>query len=407
MIITGVLIGIDASRATGARLTGTERYSRELITALVRLAPHHRFRLYFRPARGLDPSSTMDDWPIAAYAHRVECVTLSPVRLWTHIGLARELMARPPDALLIPAHVLPASFAWPAVRRRTHAVVTIHDVGYRHHPSAHPPMQRLYLELGTRFSVRYAGGVIVDSAATRQDVARFYGAGRTPAMPANIAVAHPGPLPLVEVGEGEMRRVMAKFGLADGRPYALHVGTMHPRKNLSRLIQAWALIARYTAWPGARLVLAGAPGWGHENLPALIEALQLRDSVVLVGYVNDEEKSALIRLAHAYVFPSLYEGFGFPVLEAQSVGVPVACSNTSALPEVAGGAAALFDPLDVAAIGGALQQVMFDDATRTRLIEAGYRNLARFSWEACAGTVLAMLEKPLIQSVHSNGESKR
>lgn len=390
-----MLIGIDASRTTGARLTGTERYSRELITALVRLAPHHRFRLYFRPARG-HPSPTTDDWPIAACAQRVECVTLSPLRFWTHVGLARELIVRPPDALLIPAHVLPALFAWPAVRRRTHAVVTVHDIGYRYHPSAHPLMQRVYLELGTCFSVRYAGGVIVDSAATRQDVVRFYGAG---CAPANIAVAHPGPLPLAKVSEGEMQRVMAKFGLADGRPYVLHIGTMHPRKNLSRLIQAWALIARQAAWPGARLVLAGAPGWGHENLPALIEALQLRDSVVLVGYVNDEEKSALIRRARAYVFPSLYEGFGFPVLEAQSVGVPVACSNTSALPEVAGEAATLFDPLDVAAIGAALQQVMFDDATRTRLVEAGYRNLARFSWEACAGAVLAMLEKRKIDTV--------
>ena len=379
-----MLIGIDASRATGERLTGTERYSREVIAALVRAAPQHGFRLYLR------------DWPVPGFALSPEAPSASVeyrliriARLWTHIGLARELMAHPPDALFVPAHVLPAAFAWPQMRRRIHAVVTVHDVGYRHFPSAHPPIQRLYLDLGTRLSVRYASAVIVDSEATRRDVIRFYGRG---VAHDRVIVAHPGRPALAEVGEEEARRTLARFGLDDGRPYALHIGTLQPRKNLRRLIQAWARVVQRAGAHEPRLVLAGGQGWGGEDWTALIEAAHVRSSVVLTGYVSDAEKAALLRSARAYVFPSLYEGFGFPLLEAQSAGLPVACSDAASLPEVAGGSALLFDPLDVEAIAEALCVVLFDEGIRRRLIEAGRRNLMRFSWDACARLVLGGLQ---------------
>ena len=378
-----MLIGIDASRTTGARLTGTERYSREVIAALIRIAPQHRFRLYLRdwPAPGFPLPAV----PSAGVEHR----PIRIPRLWTHVGLARELMAHPPDALFVPAHVLPAAFAWPRMRRRIHAVVTVHDVGYRHFPSAHPPAQRLYLDLGTRLSVRYAGAVIVDSEATRRDVIRFYGNG---VAHDRIMVAHPGLPSLAEVSEEEARRTLAKFGLDDGRPYVLHVGTLQPRKNLRRLIEAWARVVQGADPHGPRLVLAGGRGWGGEDWAAVIEAAHARSSVVLTSYVSDAEKAALMRGARAYVFPSLYEGFGFPVLEAQSAGVPVACSDASSLPEIAGGSALLFDPLDVEAIAGALRTVLFDEGVRYHLIEAGRRNLMRFSWDACARIVLQSLQ---------------
>ncbi|BCX05366.1 MAG: glycosyl transferase family 1 [Candidatus Roseilinea sp.] len=370
-------IGIDASRATGVRLTGTERYSREIIAALLRSAPRHCFRLYLREA--LDPDSLrLPRSPVS-----VEPVVIARRRLWTHLGLARELSARPPDALFVPAHVLPASFIRSPVRRRIRTVVTVHDVGYRHFPEAHPLTQRWYLDLGTRLSVRCAGVVITDSEATRRDVLRFYGVAHD-----RVVVAYPGPLPLTEVQEKDVARTLAKFGLDDGRPYVLHVGTLQPRKNLRRLIQAWARLLTRTDWAGLRLVLAGGRGWGGEDLRAEVEAAGLQASVVLTGYLDDVEKTALLRHARAYVFPSLHEGFGFPVLEAQSAGVPVACSNASSLPEIAGEAALLFDPFDVEAIAHALEMIIRDESVRTRLVEAGYRNLARFSWDACARIVL-------------------
>ncbi len=379
----GVWIGIDASRATGARLTGTERYSREIIAALLSIAPQHRFRLYLREA--LDR-----DFPLP---HRrsdgIQPVIISRRRLWTHLGLARELAARPPDALFVPAHVLPLSFILPAARRRIRAVVTVHDVGYRRFPDAHPPAQRWYLDLGTRLSVRCADIVIADSEATRRDVIHFYGGGLADDR---VVVAHPGPLLPATVREDQARRALAKFGLDGGQPYVLHVGTLQPRKNLRRLIQAWARFVTRSGSPEMRLVLAGGRGWGGEDLRAEVEAAGLRASIVFAGYVSEVEKAALLRHARAYVFPSLHEGFGFPVLEAQAVGVPVACSNTSSLPEVAGEAALLFDPFDVEAIARALETLVGDEAMRARLIEAGRRNLVRFSWDACARVVLESLE---------------
>ncbi len=316
-------------------------------------------------------------------------VTIFRRRLWTHLGLARELAAHPPDALFVPAHVLPVTFARDYVRRKVRAVVTVHDVGYRHFPNAHPPAQRLYLDLGTRFSVRHADVVITDSEATRRDVVRFYGDSIAHSQ---VVVAHPGPLPLVDVREDDERRALAKFGLDDGRPYVLHVGTLQPRKNLRRLIQAWARVMHRMGSTGLQLVLAGGRGWGGEDLQAEVRAVGAQPSVKLIGYVGDAEKAALMRRARAYVFPSLYEGFGFPLLEAQSVGVPVACSHASSLPEVAGGSALLFDPFDVEAMAHALEVVIADEDVRRRLVEAGYSNLSRFSWEACARIVLDSLE---------------
>ncbi|GIV85018.1 MAG: glycosyl transferase family 1 [Candidatus Roseilinea sp.] len=377
-------IGIDASRATGARPTGTERYSREIIAALLGIAPQHRFRLYLREA-----PDERAPWLLLRRSDGIQPVVISRRRLWTHLGLARELHARPPDALFVPAHVLPISFMCPSARRRIHTVVTVHDVGYRRFPHAHPPAQRWYLDLGTRLSVRCADVIIADSEATRRDVIYFYGRG---VADDRVVVAHPGPLLPAAVREDEARRALAKFGLDGGQPYVLHIGTLQPRKNLRRLIQAWARFVGRSGASEMRLVLAGGHGWGREDLHAEVEAAGVRASVVFAGYVSEIEKAALMRHARAYVFPSLHEGFGFPVLEAQSVGVPVACSNISSLPEVAGEAALLFDPFDVEAIARALEMIVGDEAMRARLIEAGRRNLARFSWDACARVVLASLE---------------
>jgi glycosyltransferase involved in cell wall biosynthesis len=376
-----VIIGIDASRAFTALSTGTERYSREVITALVRLAPQHEFRLYTR-----DPVPTSHPLHFEAGAGgQVKVIPLSPRRLWTHLGLAREIAQRPPDALFIPAHVLPLS---QAIRRVRRTVVTIHDVGYRYFPQAHPWRQRYYLDWSTAFTARYAWRIVVDSAATLRDMQHFYN------VPAEkIRVAYPGPLPLAEISAADARTVREKFGLAPQRAYAFYVGTLQPRKNLRRLIEAWQEVTRACSQDEAPLlVIAGGKGWGGEDLASEVRARGMEGQVRFTGYISDVEKSALMRGARALAFPSLYEGFGLPVLEAQSVGVPVVCSNTSSLPEVAGDAALLVDPLDVNAISAALRKAMFDDSARAQLARAGELNIQRFSWERCAQNILTLLE---------------
>ena len=379
-----MIIGIDASRLSESVQTGTERYSREVIQALIRLAPQHRFRLYTRG----ELASGLLAWPKREPGTEVEICPIRRRRLWTHAGLAREVAVRPPDALFIPAHVLPITFAARPQSRRVRAVVTVHDIGYRRFPSAHPWRQRVYLNWSTRFSARSAAVVIADSQATRHDVRHFY---RVPLD--RIRVAYPGAIPLTDISAATRQAALRRFDLNLDQPFALCVGTLQPRKNLRRLIRAWRQLPVMS--PAPLLVLAGAPGWGGEDLQSEVAACGLTGAVRLLGYVTDEEKAALMGAARALAFPSLYEGFGFPVLEAQSAGVPVVCSNTSSLPEVAGDAAILVDPLNEQAIATALLQAMCDESVRSRLIESGQRNVTRFSWDECANEILGALTSAL------------
>lgn len=380
-----MIIGIDASRLSETVETGTERYSREVIQALMQIAPEHHFRLYARNERAASRLVRGEGLP-----RQTQICPIRRRRMWTHTGLGAEIMRRPPDALFIPAHVLPITLALPGRSGRTRAVVTLHDIGYRHFPAAHPWQQRIYLDWSARFAARHAAFIVADSEATRQDVHHFY---RAPL--ARIRVAYPGATTLLKVTEEERQAALRRFGLDTGQTFALHVGTLQPRKNLRRLVRAWRRVAaNYPAeLPAPLLVLAGASGWGDEatRLQAEIEMQRLTDSVRLIGYITDKEKASLLSAAHALVFPSLYEGFGFPVLEAQLAGVPVVCSNTSSLPEVAGDGAILVNPLDEQAIGDGLLQAMRDPAIRSRLIAAGIRNVARFNWQDCARVILEAL----------------
>lgn len=371
-----MIIGIDASRLNAQTLTGTERYTRAIAAAMIQAGAQHAIRLYVR-----EPLARGDS--ALATAPNVTVVHIHQPRLWTHVGLARELRSNPPDALFVPAHTLPVSFLAAGQRAKVRAVVTVHDCGFKRFPAAHPFKQRQFLDWGTRLSVRGAHTVIVDSAATRDDVLRYY----KPAS-AKVRIAHPALLPLRETTDAFARLVLEKYRLIS-KSYLIHVGTVHPRKNLRRLIRAWAALG--AAKGTCKLVVAGGQGWGKVDLQGEVDRLGAGDSVRLIGYISDEEKSVLIRMARAYAFPSLHEGFGFPVLEAQSVGVPVLCSNTSSLPEIAGEAALTFDPLDVGALTGALHSILSDDELAATLAANGMRNVSRFSWEQCARQVLDAL----------------
>lgn len=346
-------LGIDASRATAARRTGTEHYSLRLTQALLEQRGAHSATLYFRerPAPGL----------LADGQHRV----IPFPRLWTHLRLSWELLTRPPDALFVPAHVIPAVCPVPAV-------VTVHDLGYRYFPDAHPLTQRLYLDLSTRYSARTAKHILADSAATKNDLTKFYG---TP--PKKISVVYPGrDETLTRVDPTAVR---AKYNLPE--KYLLHVGTLQPRKNLLRLMEA------ATRHPSP-LVLAGRAGWLSEPILAAARAANVR----VLEFVPDEDLAGLYSGAEAFVFPSLYEGFGFPVLEAMACGTPVICSDTSSLPEVAGDAALRVNPLDTAALAAAIEGITTDTELRTTLIAKGYEQIKQFSWAKAAKEVWKVLE---------------
>lgn len=362
-----MLIGVDASRALAARPTGTETYSRRLIQTLLKLGGSHRFRLYCRsaPPPDLFPGAELRPMPFP--------------RLWTHVRLGWEMALHPPDLLFVPAHVLPP------VRPR-HSVVTIHDLGYLAFPLAHPWRQRLYLDLTTRWNARAASHIISDSRATRTDLVERYSV-----RPDKITVAYPGvDESLRPVRDSQaIAAVRARYGVAE--EYFLYLGTLQPRKNLSSLIAAYERFAADCAGPVPQMVLGGKRGWLYEELFEEIRRRGLEGRVHLPGYIAEEDKAALLSGAVAFLFPSLHEGFGLPVLEAQACGCPVITSTTSSLPEVAGDAALLVDPRDEAAICEAMGRLVEEPHLRAELVERGFANRQRFSWDACAETVLGVM----------------
>ncbi len=359
-------IAIDASRTTAAQRTGTENYALQLTRALVALDTPHYFRLYFRDA---PPPGLFPDHP------RVTQHVITWPRLWTHSRFAVALWRDRPDITFVPAHTLPLWFPGPAV-------VTVHDLGYVYFPDAHPAVSRRYLEWSTRHSVRRATRVLVDSLATSKDLAAHYDVSEN-----KMSLVYPGVdeslAPVTD--QAALAAVRARYGLPER--YLLFVGTLQPRKNIARIVQGFARWRAGQPGTDVALVLAGQRGWLYDP-----EWAVGAEGVVLPGYVADEDIAALYSGAQALVFPTLHEGFGFPVLEAMRCGTPVITSSLSSLPEVAGDAALLVNPRDVEAIAGAIGRLLADDALRANLIDQGYRQAAQFTWERAAHQTIRALE---------------
>jgi glycosyltransferase involved in cell wall biosynthesis len=388
-----VLIGIDASRTTVAQRTGTEVYSLHVIRSLLQIGAGHQFRLYFNapPTSGSIPRELALDAD-----GQCEQRILSFPRLWTHVRLSAEMLFHPPNVLFVPSHVLP-------LYHPRRSVVTVHDLGHHYHPEAHTARQRWYLEWSTRHHVRVAAHLLADSRATRDDLVRLYGAD-----PGRVTVAYLGVDPALKPMRDPVKLapVLRKYGITV--PYVLYVGTLQPRKNLVRLIEAFGHVSSVQRQPEGegkshmadpsqmthlQLALVGKKGWLSEGIPGRIRDLGLKDRVVCPGFADDADLAALYSAASLFVMPSLYEGFCMPVLEAMACGAPVACSNVSSLPEVAGDAALTFDPTDVRSIAGAIERIFKDGELRRTMVALGYEQARAFTWLRCARQVLTVLER--------------
>jgi len=365
-----MLIGIDASRATVEQRTGTEGYSLHIIRGLIEQGRDHRFRLYFRdqPEAALVPEQD-----------NIEKRVIIKPHMWTHRGLGPDVRRDPPDVLFVPAHVIP----WPSTDD-VPAVVTAHDLGYMHYPSKHPLFSRLYLDWSTRHSASAARRIIADSKATAHDLIALI---KIP--PEKIRVVHPGVDDLLQPVEDQKKIDNLRKRLGISGPYILHVGSIQPRKNLVRLVDAFDQLKNEI--DGLTLVLAGRLGWGYKPLLDHIKKLDLSERVIIPGYVADEDLSTLYSGAEVYAFPSLYEGFGFPALEAMACKTPVVCANTSSLPELVQDAALTFAPTDVDALVNVLRKVLTEPGVKNKLVEYGYQRAKRFSWEASARSILSIL----------------
>jgi glycosyltransferase involved in cell wall biosynthesis len=357
-----VLLGIDASRSYAEPMTGTERYSRRIVEQLIRLLPDdHHLRLYFRESP-----------PDHAELGRAEQRVLPARRFWTHHRLRSELKRYPVDLLFVPSHVLPLGYAGKSV-------VTVHDLGYLHEPDAHTRSSRMQLDLTTRWNARQASHIVAISHATRDDLIKRYGAD-----PDRVTVIHHG----IDAGFSPVHpEVLEQFRQRRQLPerFILYLGTVQPRKNLQRLISAFEQIALDDT--DVELIIAGKTGWKSGPIVTRATVSGMSGRIRFEGHVPDEELPALYSAASVVALPSLYEGFGLPVLEAMACGTPVVMSNRGALPEIAGADAQIVDPLDVDSITATIRSALdvSDDADRR---ESRIQHARQFTWET-AGKLTA------------------
>ncbi len=359
-------IGIDASRLSVSERTGTETYTWETLRAMADIAPDAPIRLYLN-APSLPPGSDLP-W---------EPVPIPFPRLWTHVRLSWEMTRRPPALLWVPAHVIPLN--------HPRSVVTIHDLGYLHYPEGHTAKQRRLLDLTTRWSSRAATHIIAISETTKRDLIDRYGVHE----PRITVIPHGVSDRFSPAGHEAIDEVRNRYRLP--AQFVLAVGTIQPRKNYDGLARSMETLAR-RGLPHS-LVIAGKPGWMADQVRAAIDATGFSQRVYLLGYVPLDDLPALYGSADVVAFPSWYEGFGLPALEAMRCGAPVVVSNRGALPEIVGDAALIADPADPDAFGERLAQVVTDPGLRARLVERGQRHAAAYSWRGTAEMTLELLRE--------------
>lgn len=359
-------IGLNLVFLVPGETGGMEVYARELIPQLVAAAPEHRFTAFINR----EAASHAGSW-----RESVESVVV-PVRARNRLEWVRgEQQLLPPLARRAGVQLL-HSFAstapaWGGFRR----VVTIHDLIYRLVPEAHPGLRALGMRLLVPLAARTAHRIIVDAHSTVADVERYLKipADKVDVVPLGVGTTDPAP----PTAESEIRQRLR----AGDRPIVLSVSAKLAHKNLVRLIGA---VASLPSAERPLLVLPGYPTPHEAELRETATRLGVSDDVRLLGWVSPGELEGLYAAAAAFVFPSLAEGFGLPVLEAMTRGVPVACSGRGAVAEVAAHAALLFDPESEAAIAAAIRKLLGDRDEAHRLAACGHRRAAEFSWERTA-----------------------
>ena len=375
--MTTMRIGIDYTAAARQR-GGIGRYTRELVSALLALesGAEDPYRYVIFAATGGLKSATWS--PKTGPRVRLRTVPLTDdwlARLWHRLRLPIpvETITGALDVFYSPDFVLPPTC------RTTRTLLTVHDLSFLHYPEAFVPSLRRYLERVVPRSVSRADLVLADSAHTRTDIVSLLGGS-----PDKIQVLYSGVNARFrpEPDPGEDERLRDRYNLGD-RPYVLSVGTLQPRKNYVRLIRAFAELT-----PETQLVIAGGRGWLYEDIFA--EAEKHSDRVRVLGFVDEADLPALYRSAALFSFPSLYEGFGLPVLESMACGVPVVFSNASSLPEVAGDAALLVDPLDIGDLAEAMGRALEDSNLRREMVARGIAQASRFTWEQAARQLLGV-----------------
>ncbi len=371
-----MLIGIDASRAFIKQRTGIEEYSYQVIKHLVGtghcpVPTGTAVVLYTRKNQKID-FDLPENWKIKI---------INFPYLWTQIGLSLELLFHPVDVLFVPAHTVPFIHS-------DNTIVTIHGLEYEIMPEAYSFWERIYMHFSIKNSCRWAKKIISVSENTKRDLMRLY---KVPEEKIKV------------VYEGYEDNFSAQGGSALGGKYLLFIGRLEKRKNILGIIKAFDILKEKYKIPH-KLVLAGNFGYGEKEIKNKIEKSNYKKDIILLGFIGEEEKWQLLKNADVFLFPSFYEGFGLPILEAQSAGVPVIAGNNSSMPEIIGMAEThsvetrliaslrqLADPNNFQEIAEKTYKIISDKNLKEEIIKKGFENVKRFSWEKCADEIAGIL----------------
>ncbi len=364
------------------RIDGTRVYLLNLLKYFGKISPDDEFLIYHR--RDFNPELIPENFP----NYKIKKIN-SPC-FWTQTRFAAEVWNDNPDVLWMPMHNIPLMR-----KSKLKTVVTIHDLAFKIFPESFPKKDLRQINLLTDMAIRNADRMIAISHSTKRDILKFY-----PQIDENkIKVIHhgfDGELFKNEISKEESEKILKTYNLQH-KNYLLYVGAIQPRKNLETLIRAFEKyknnLQSATCNPQPiKLVFAGSKAWMWERVIERVENSQFRDDIVLTGRVDFSILATLYRNAGLFVFPSLYEGFGIPVLEAMASKVPVICADNSSLREAGGEAAQYFHSVDSNELAKKIEKVLSDDGMKKSMIEKGIKQTENFSWEKCAREALEWLK---------------
>ncbi len=356
---------------------GVGRYTQELFTALTALDADNSYAAFYSAPQGDEtPAPPLDRLPA-----RITRLSAKPLRLSVMLAhfarFSLDHWLPPTDIFHATDHLLPPL-------RRARSVFTLYDLTVRLFPSSHLPLNRWYSTLMLPVFMRQAHAIIAISEQTRRDAIQWL-----PALASKIQVIYPGVNPCFRPVRqiGSLASVRTRYALP--ATFVLYMGTLEPRKNLLTLLEAYcALLSSLPAAPP--LVLAGRKGWLYQPIFSKVAELGLESKVQFTDWVADEDLPALLSAASIFVYPSLYEGFGFPPLEAMACGTPVICSNAASLPEVVGQGGLLVDPHDAAGLAEGMSRLLTDAGLHTELSERGLSQARTFTWDRAARQTLEL-----------------
>lgn len=362
-------IGLEASRANKEHKTGTEWYAWQIIEEFKKLESKNQFFIFYNH----DLDQTLSKVPSNFTLVKLKWPWK---KFWTHLRLGGQLLWRPMDKFFF-------SNAVPFLGRGEF-IVTIHDLGFLKNPELYHPLERIYQIISHRWAIWRAKKIITISQTTKKDIEKYF-----PSAASKIKVITLGynDQYFKAVTAQSKEQVKQKFDIST--PYILYVGRVENKKNIANLIRAYQKLK-----PAEQLIIAGRPGnFGYDQILNLAKQEIENNKIKFIGYLEQADYANLLAGASLFVFPSKFEGFGMPILEAMASGVPVVCSNIEALQEVGAEAALYFDPDNVDDITNKIQEVLQNQSLQTDLKNRGLVRCQNFSWSKCAQETLNYIER--------------